>query len=366
MQIPIIDRYLFREIALAWLAVSTVLFTIMISNALLRVLVKTSGGGVAVDSILPLLAATSIDLLATIVPLGLYLGVMLGLGRLYQDSEMVVMSACGVGASKLCKPVLVLGVLGILITMPLTTLVSPWAERWQHAIKMETNANRLAALMQAGKFVESQGGKIVLFAQSLSDEREMQEVFMRQRGDDGQQALEVAESARYQVDRQSGDQYLVFENGERTTFSEADGEHQIISFAKHGVRVPSAETVSSAVRRAGKPVEQLLESSSAEDHAEFYWRIGIPFAAPLLALLAVPLSHTSPRSGRYGKVAIAIVIYIAYANMLILSRKWIAAEQIPAWLGLWWVHTILFVVTLILLKRHYGVRRHSGFSASAA
>ena len=355
MHISIIDRYIFREVALSWAAVTVVLFVILVSHTLMVVLVEAAGGELSVDIVLPLLYSTSINLLVTIVPLGLYLGVILGLGRMYQDSEMVVLSACGVGARRLYRPILMLGVLGILITLPLVTLVSPWAENWEQRIKTTANTHNLVAMMREGTFVEFQGGDVVLFTQTLFEHSVMGDVFMRQITSSGNQALENARSARCQVDTASGDQYLVFSDGQRTTIGEPEGGYQIIEYGKHGVRVPQTKVVSPRVKQAGKSTLDLFKSTKLADRAEFYWRIGIPLAAPLLAFLAVPLSHTSPRSGRYGKMAIAILIYIAYANVLVLSRKWIASGQIPEWLGLWWVHALLFVFAMLLQFRVSGV-----------
>ena len=341
---------------LSWVAVTLVLFAIMVSHALLRVLLKASGGSLTVDAVLPLLFATSVNLLVTIVPLGLYLGVILGLGRLYQDSEMVVLSACGVGAWELYRPVAALGLVGMLITFPLTTWVSPWSKNWEQDIKYNASTGGLVALMSEGGFVELQGGNIVLFAHTLPSPDVMHDVFMRQRIPDDREALENAKTVQYQLDSRSGDQYLVFIDGQRATFGVEGGNHQLIEFAKHGVRVPEVRVVSRKTVRAGKATLDLIRSEALADRAEFYWRIGIPFAAPLLALLALPLSYTSPHKGRYGRVAIAILIYIIYTNLLVLSRKWIAAGQIPEWLGLWWVHALLFYVALNWLCYTHGLR----------
>jgi len=85
------------------------------------------------------------------------------------------------------------------------------------------------------------------------------------------------------------------------------------------------------------------------------WRLSIPLAAVLLALLAVPLSYTSPRQGRFGKIAIAILIYIPYANLLVLARKWIASGVLPSWVGLWPVHIAVFALIVFLLVRRQGL-----------
>jgi len=95
-------------------------------------------------------------------------------------------------------------------------------------------------------------------------------------------------------------------------------------------------------------------------------RISIPLAALLLALLAVPLSYTSPREGRFGKIAIAILIYIPYANLLVLMRKWIAAGTVPSWVGLWPIHILVLALIAYLLIKRVGWRWARGNVGVAA
>ena len=72
----------------------------------------------------------------------------------------------------------------------------------------------------------------------------------------------------------------------------------------------------------------------------------------LLALLAVPLSRIEARAGRYSKVAMGIVIYIVYFNLLGIAQAWLESGKLPAWIGLWWVHLVLALAIL----RLYAVR----------
>ncbi|MEM7210054.1 MAG: LptF/LptG family permease, partial [Pseudomonadota bacterium] len=238
MHLTILDRYIFREAVLTWAAVTFVLFAIMISHTLLRVLVKAGGGEIALASVLPLLLATSINLLVTIVPLGVYLGILLGLGRMYQDSEMVVLSASGCGPAKLYRPVLALGILCLLITFPLTVWVSPWAESWEQRIKSKTSDDNLASAVRPGEFVELQQGDLVLFARNFSPDGVLTDVFLRQIDEQSSEALEVASTAHYQTDLKTGEQYLVFVDGQRTVFDAQNAQTQVIDFGNHGVRIP--------------------------------------------------------------------------------------------------------------------------------
>src|SRR5690606_25925587 len=90
------------------------------------------------------------------------------------------------------------------------------------------------------------------------------------------------------------------------------------------------------------------------DHAELQWRISSPLSLLVLAVLAVPLSRSSPREGRYSRVGLGLLIYIIYANSLSIARVWLERGYVPEWIGLWWVHAIAGLVGLALLARESG------------
>jgi lipopolysaccharide export system permease protein len=50
-----------------------------------------------------------------------------------------------------------------------------------------------------------------------------------------------------------------------------------------------------------------------------------------------------------------MLIYITYANTLAIARVWTEREQVPAWLGVWWVHALLALIGLLLLAREAGM-----------
>jgi lipopolysaccharide export system permease protein len=70
----------------------------------------------------------------------------------------------------------------------------------------------------------------------------------------------------------------------------------------------------------------------------------------LLAGLAIPLSHTTPRQSHYFKIVIGILIYLIYNNLLSIFKKWVEREEISPWLGIGWVHLGLLLIILILFN----------------
>jgi len=155
-------------------------------------------------------------------------------------------------------------------------------------------------------------------------------------------------------DEETDEEFIVFVNGVSTISKPGADSYQQTRFARHGVRIPQSEQTSRALENSAKSFSELINSNDLRSKAELQWRFSIPVAALLLALLAVPLSYTSPRQGRYSKIAIAILIYVPYANLLVLSRKWVAAGTIPPWIGVVWVHLLIVVLILILTLKRYG------------
>lgn len=164
--------------------------------------------------------------------------------------------------------------------------------------------------------------------------------------------IDTARIASYQIDRENDSEYLIFTDGQTSMGQPGDADYTMTEFKRQGVLRPKTELAEPRLQRRSKTLKQLLASDDLVDLAEVQWRISIPLAALLLALLAVPLSYTSPREGRFGKIAIAILIYIPYANLLVLARKWIANGSISPWVGLWPVHiAVLALVVYLLIKR---------------
>ena len=108
--------------------------------------------------------------------------------------------------------------------------------------------------------------------------------------------------------------------------------------------LPSLTTPEPSPR--ARPVSQLWASNGLEEIAELQWRLSVPLSTLILGLLAVPLSRAQPREGRYGRLAIGMLVFIIYLNMLSAAKAWIEQGTISPVLGLWWVHGSVALLTL--------------------
>ncbi len=84
--------------------------------------------------------------------------------------------------------------------------------------------------------------------------------------------------------------------------------------------------------------------------AELQWRISFVIAAILLPLLAFGVNQYASRDSRYVSVFICILVYLIYSNLLGVSRTLLKRGEIPAFVGLWWVHLLLLLTIFLLIN----------------
>ena len=108
------------------------------------------------------------------------------------------------------------------------------------------------------------------------------------------------------------------------------------------------------LRPESRPLSDLLGKKDPVARAEVQWRMSVPLALLVLTFIAVPLSRSGPRQGRYGGIAAGVLVYIIYVDLLGAAKVWVEREQSPEFIGLWWVHGVFLATGAILLARQFG------------
>ena len=355
----IITNYLAREIFKTSAATVLILFVILISNALGRLLADVADGDIPQAALWPVMLSQMIGILSLLLPVGVFLGIVFAFGRMYKDHEIVVMNACGIGYRDFYKPVawVVLPILAFSVyaSIWLNAQVQNYA---QDIVKQEQDVHEFQQI-RAGQFNQARGGDQVFFMESISEDRlELHDIIISENSRD-KMILETARSGRQKVDPQSGDLFLVVGPGERYEGEPGKPDYRIMEFDQHGILLENKKQVSAkATPSELKSPADLWLSDQIEDRVELQWRIAIPVVVVILALLAVPLSYIAPRQGRFGKVGYAILVYIAYLNLMAVTRGQLENEVLPMVVNFWWVHLVFVGLTgLLLWRRNRGVFR---------
>jgi len=348
----ILTSYLAREILKTSCATLLVLFVILVSNALGRVLADIADGDIPQQALWPVLFSESLYLLALLLPIALFLGIIFTFGRMYKDHEIVVMQACGIGYREFYRPVLLVLIPFMIVCIYTSLWLNPQVlNASRMTIDREANLHEFLQI-KPGQFNQSNDGDLVFFMESLSEDKlELRDIIISQAGH-SEMIIETAKTGRQAIDEESGNLFLIIGPGERYEGQAGDNRIRQMSFAEHGILIEKQKKAVRLRRNSDQMTPtDLWKSDELNRRIEFHWRIAVPVVMLVLALLAVPLAYIAPRHGRYGKVGVAILVFITYLNLMAFTRAQLEDGVIPVALNFWWVHLLFLMLTLALIYR---------------
>ena len=240
----ILDRYIFREIASTWLGVTMVLLLILLTNQFARVLGDVAKGKLPKGAALEVIGLSATQYLTILVPIGLFLAVMLALGRLYRDSEMPAMMACRVGPAGIYRPLFWLLAPLSLIVAWLSIDLSPRAMQAVDRIVAEARRQVDLASIEPGRFTTFGSDNSVIYGERVTADGIMENVFLQRRTEDGRMEVVVARRGE-QVESEDPDvRFLVLYDGRRYEGVPGTTRFRVVEFAEHGIpyRLPNLDT----------------------------------------------------------------------------------------------------------------------------
>ncbi|WP_049721882.1 LPS export ABC transporter permease LptF [Gilvimarinus polysaccharolyticus] len=344
----IVFRYLSREVLVTTLAVSTTLLLIIMSGRFVKYLGDAASGKIAVDLLFTIMAYRLPGFLELIVPLGFFIAILLAYGRLHMDSEMVVLSACGMSQKKLLLITAVPALMVALIVGAMSLWVSPWGAAKTQKLFAEQRSRSEFTTLRSGHFQPFNGGKVVAYVESISDNRtQLNQLFLTQIGTPT--SVAIAEVGKQRYNSEFGERYLELHNGIRYQGRPGSANYQITEFDQLAQHIPEPE-VSAAydIEADARPTRDLLKDESLSARATLQWRLSMPLLVLVVAFMSVPLSHTNPRQGRYLKMLPAIILYLVYLAALSSVRSEMEAGKFPILPGLWSVHAVFIAIAWLI------------------
>jgi lipopolysaccharide export system permease protein len=361
----IIDRHVVRQIALPSFSVLAVLLIIFVGHSLSRFLTQADAGLLNTAEVARLTFLKVLIALEVLLPIGLYFGLMLGLGKLHSDSEIVALHAGGISEARLVRPVVTLAIPLALLIAVLSFYVRPWAYTQTYEMLAIAEASSDIDRIKAGQFyltrktaessddLDSSGavageGSVdrnererAIFIEKISPEQTLDQVFIRTRvGDE----LQVISSQTGTLVERPEAEYHTLELENARIFKRVDDGPDLIARIEHfTMQIANESPAAPAYKAKAVASAELAKSVSPKDQAEYQWRLSTPITTMLLALLALPLSRTRPRHGRYARLLLAFVIYAAYYNLIEVSQTWVKQQAATS---IWWTPLLLACVVV--------------------
>ena len=311
----IIRRYLVKETLKTQGAILFILLLIFFSQKLIRILSSAIEGNIPRDLIMPLLVLGVSNMADLILPLSLFLGVLVTFGRLYSDSEMVAMHACGVKKNLNYQVVFFLCILTCALTTINCIWFGPWSSLKQDQLVENAKINPSLAGLLAGQFQQTPDGNSVIYISNV-DKNNLENVFIAKINpkDNQRPSIIIANKGKTGNDAQ-GNQIITLDDANRYEGTAQLKDFRITNFHNYmGIIKPkeldSNNDEINDVQQLG--LTDLYEAKTIKSEAEFYWRLTLIISVPLMAFLVIPLSISNPRQGRLAQILPALLLYLVY------------------------------------------------------
>ena len=354
----IIDRYICREVlshALLGLAVSTLVFFIPQMVRLMDLIVRHSGGW---GEVATLFLCTFPSVLTFTLPIGVLVGVLIGLGRMSADSELIAMNALGMGLRRLLLPIGLFALAAFSITLAMTIWLGPLSVHTLRTLENSLRASQATSQVEPRVFDERLPNAVLYIQDASAAATRWHGIFLAESDAGGLSRLTLAEDAIVISSPDQGKLELHLRDGTIHEVSQQDPGHYSLSvFGQRDFSFVAAGAVTRGDLQpinAERSMYMLLQERGAnarEAQVEFHRRLAFPFACLVFALVGLPLAIRPRRGGRAAGFLLALVLIGGYYILFVVGAGMARNGSLPPWLGIWTANIAIAAGGFLLLSK---------------
>jgi LPS export ABC transporter permease LptG/LPS export ABC transporter permease LptF len=377
----ILGRYVFREIlAGTFLAIVIATFAIFLQHIgpLFELLVRSKNAVVALE----LISFGLMQVLLLSIPFGMLVGVLIGLGRMSGDNEMVAMRSTGVSTRRVATPVLLFAAFAAVVSGATALWLNPLAIRQQYKLLNKIAGEQITANVPPRIFQEQfTNDNTVLYVDDVSSgtgpavwkriviadtSAPAQRKSTRGGGHPAGPVITLAREAVAFPDEPHGriQLHMFGQSTHESSIDEQKGERGIHTLAPTADmaldEAPPREQTAKAfqdmltrdlrsfIRGAKKGSQEWIDAS-----LELHRRLALPAACIMLAMIGIPLGTSSKRGGRSSGYVWAIFLcfccyYLAFISLTHTAQK---SHTLSPMVASWLPNLIFGAAGVILIAR---------------
>ncbi|ACI08766.1 putative permease [Klebsiella variicola] len=344
----IIIRYLVRETLKSQLAILFILLLIFFCQKLVRILGAAVDGDIPTNLVLSLLGLGIPEMAQLILPLSLFLGLLMTLGKLYTESEITVMHACGLSKAVLIKAAMILALFTGAVAAVNVMWAGPWSSRHQDEVLAEAKANPGMAALAQGQFQQASDGNAVMFIESVNGNR-FHDVFLAQLRPKGNARPSVVVADSGELSQQKdGSQVVTLNKGTRFEGTAMLRDFRITDFNNYQAIIGHQAVTSDPDDTEQMDMRTLWQTHTDRARAELHWRFTLVATVFIMALMVVPLSVVNPRQGRVLSMLPAMLLYLVFFLLQTSIKSNGGKGKMDLAIWMWAINLLYFALAVLL------------------
>ncbi|VFP86457.1 LPS export ABC transporter permease LptF [Candidatus Erwinia haradaeae] len=346
----IIVRYLVREILKTQITILFILFLVFFCQKLVKILGSAVENDIPINIVITGLALGIPIMAQLILPLSLVLAILITLGRLYTDNEIIVMHACG-----LKKRVLIQASMGIiLINMLIASInsgwIGPWSARYQYTIIQNAKMTLSARSLIPGQFQKSADGNIVFFVQKIKNNI-FKKIFLIQLQQTKHNRPYIITAEYGQINRRKdGAQIITLNNGAQFEGTALLSDFRITYFKNYQAIIypPHINQTICNAEQMSFPILWHSNIKKPDYHSELHWRLTLVFSVFVMGLIVIPLSRVNSKHGRLLSMLPAVLLYLIFFLLQSLMQSSGKKGFLNPAISMWLINLIYLSIGITL------------------
>ncbi|HYL67898.1 MAG TPA: LptF/LptG family permease, partial [Candidatus Limnocylindria bacterium] len=365
----LLDRYIAREVAshsILGLAVFTFVFFVPQLVRLMDLIVRHSSG---TGTVVLLFLCALPPVLGFTLPMAMLVGVLIGLGRLSADSEIVALHASGISMRRLLLPIGVLALGTAVVTSLMTFWLSPASIHALRGLEQALLSSQAPFAVQPRVFDERFPG-FVLYVQDVeAGATHWRGVFLVSTGGTPGSAITIAADATLvaapgaEGDKDRLDLHLGSGSTHEYDVHQPD-RYSVTTFGQSDIPID----ISTSAVGASPPALTLSEKSMLtlmrergpgwrDAHVELHRRLAFPAACMVFALLGVPVGVRPRRGGRATGMILTLALIGGYYLLFVMGLRMAQQGAVAPWAGVWAANIVAAFIGVFFLRRVENIRK---------
>lgn len=344
----ILDRYIIRE-TLGPFVIALLVFTfILLIPYIVELAESMIAKGVPWPMLLQAMATLVPQALGVTIPMALLISLLVALGRLSGDREIVVMMACGVSPYRLLRPVMILGLATWAVTSWVMLEAIPTANQRFRELSVKIAQDRAEQEVRPRVFFEDFPNMVLYVRNATGAGAGWEGVLAADTRNPAQPELFVAAKGRMLVDREKQTIQMLLEDGTKHRTSQTDPTFYEVSRFKSTLVTLNPESVFPRTGPAPgdreMSVAQLreriaeLDAKGVSTHnpiMEIHKKFSIPIACFVFALVGLALGVSNRKDGKMASFVVGIGVIFIYYVVMFTAQSMTKGKMMPPWLAMW-------------------------------
>src|SRR3954463_1149874 len=359
----ILTRYILWEV-FSHGVIGAALFTFVIFmrdvSRILELVVRNSA---PIPSVAEIFFLTIPTALTFTLPMGVLVGILIGLSRMAADSEVTAMRASGIGSTEFVSMVSRFGVAMWLVALANSVLVAPRSAAALVRLQDSLKSSQVSFAVQPRVFYENFPNYVLYVQDAVSGTgaAAWRNVFLADIRNPQSPTITVAEKAMVVAENQENLRLHLTIGQQHETLPRTPDQYNISTFNESDIPIQMPQSEAQKPRdppAAELTTTELLARAKDPDPArarwymiEFHKRLALPTACLVLALVGIPLGLSSKKGGKSTGFVLTIVLVFVYYLISLAGVEFARQGKMPPILGAWMANIVFAVVGAGLLWR---------------